>query len=388
MTNKKEHYGFATRSVHAGEEPDYREGSAGDVVPPIHLSTTFVWKNPGQPLSEFEYIRSQNPTRKVFETKLAALENAAYGIAFSSGLAAESAIMQAFLVPGDHVVVFDDIYGGTRRLLNEVFRGLEVSYVDLSDTAAFEKALNPGTKMLWIESPTNPMLKICDIPALSAIAHKNGVIVVVDNTFLSPYFQQPLKLGADLVVHSTTKYIGGHSDALGGAVLTSDDGYHEKVRGIQNNVGAVLSPFDSYLNIRGLKTLALRMEQHQKNALAVARFLAGHPKVKRVYYPGLEHHPKHEVLRRQASGFGGMVSFETEGDIETAKAFLGRLKLFALAESLGGVESLIELPALMTHVSVDQAAREKVGITDTLVRASIGIEDMGDLIADLEQAFG
>jgi cystathionine gamma-lyase len=381
-------YGFSTRSVHAGEEVDFREGSAGDVVGPIHLTTTFAWRDPRTPHSEFDYVRSGNPTRKAYETKLASIENARYGLAFASGLAAESAVMQALLKPGDHVIGFDDLYGGTRRLFRDVYTHVTISYVDLSDTAAFERAITDKTTMAWIESPTNPLIKICDIEAIAAIAHRKGITVVVDNTFLSPYFQRPIDLGADVVVHSTTKYIGGHSDTLGGAVVTSDDALYEKIKAIQNNVGAVLPPFDCFLNMRGIKSLAVRMERHQSNAFALARFLEAHPRVRRVYYPGLESHPAHAVALKQTSGFGGMVSFEIEGDIDTACAFLGKLKLFSTAESLGGVESLIELPTLMTHVSVPEEIKKEIGITDTLIRMSVGLEDAEDLIADLKQALG
>lgn len=384
--SKEEQYGFATRSVHAGEETDLRDGAAGDVVAPLHLSSTYAWKDPATPHSEFEYIRSHNPTRKAFETKIASIENARFGLGFASGLAAESAVMQTVLRPGDHVIAFDDLYGGTRRLLVDVYNYLEVSYVDLSDIAAFEKAIKPNTRVVWIESPTNPLIKICDIAAIADIAHRHNILVVVDNTFLSPYFQQPIGLGADIIVHSTTKYICGHSDALGGAVVTSDEALHEALKATQNNTGAVLSPFDSYLNIRGIKTLAVRMEQHQKNAFAIARFLEAHPAVEKVYYPGLEAHRGHDIAKRQSSGFGGMISFELKGDLQTSKTFLSKLKLFTLAESLGGVESLIELPALMTHVSVPDEIKKEIGITDTLIRVSVGLEDVNDLIFDLEQA--
>ncbi|MCC8018151.1 MAG: PLP-dependent aspartate aminotransferase family protein [Rikenellaceae bacterium] len=380
--------GFSTRAIHAGEETDRRAGSTGDVVVPLHLSTTFIWDEPGRAHSEFEYIRSSNPTRNAYERKLAALEDAKYAVAFASGLAAENALMQAVLRPGDHVVAFDDLYGGTRRLLEEVFQGLEVSYVDLSDDEEFDRAVKPNTRLLWIESPTNPMIKVCDIAALARKARTKGILTVVDNTFLSPYFQRPLALGADVVVHSSTKYIGGHSDVLGGALVTSDEGLHEKIRSIQNNAGAVLSPFDSYLNIRGLKTLAVRMERHQQNALRIAQFLSAHPRVARVLYPGLPDNPYHQVVKRQATGFGGMLSFELEGSLEDAKAFISHLRLFSLAESLGGMESLIELPSLMTHVGVDPEVRRAIGISDTLLRVSVGLEDADDLIDDLKYALG
>jgi cystathionine gamma-lyase len=379
-------YGFSTRAIHAGEEPDYAAGAAGDVVTPLHLTTTYVWHNPSKPVSEFDYVRSSNPTRKAYETKLAAIEYVKYGLAFASGMAAENAVLQALTSSGDHIVGFDDLYGGTRRLFDKVYTNLSVSYVDLNDLALFEATIRPETKLVWIESPTNPLTKICDIAAVAKVAHKHGLVVVVDNTFMSPYFMKPATLGADIVVHSTTKYIGGHSDVLGGAALTSDDELYEKIKAIQNNCGAVLSPFDSYLNMRGIKTLAVRMEQHQRNAFAIARFLESHPKVNKVLYPGLESHPQHALVKQQTTGFGGMLSFELKGALEDAERFMDRLVLFVTAESLGGVESLIELPVKMTHVHVDKAVRDAIGITDTLIRVSVGIEDANDLIADLEQA--
>jgi cystathionine gamma-lyase len=379
-------YGFATRAVHAGEEPNYGEGATGDVITPLHLTTTYVWHNPSKPVSEFDYVRSSNPTRKAYETKLAAIEYVKYGLAFASGMAAENAILQALTSSGDHIIGFDDLYGGTRRLFDKVYTNLSASYIDLNDLALFESTIRPETKMVWIESPTNPLTKICNIASVAEIAHKHGLIVIVDNTFLSPYFMKPATLGADIIIHSTTKYIGGHSDVLGGAVLTSDDKLYEKLKAIQNNCGAVLSPFDSYLNMRGIKTLPLRMEQHQKNAFEVARFLEKHPKVNKVLYPGLESHPQHQLIKQQTTGFGGMLSFELKGALEDAERFMNKLLLFVTAESLGGVESLIELPVKMTHVHVDKKVRDAIGITDTLIRVSAGIEDCRDLIADLEQA--
>lgn len=387
MANIK-NYGFSTKAVHAGEEPDFREGATGDVVVPIHLSTTFARKKVSEPTAGYEYTRSLNPTRKALESKLASLENAEYGLVFSSGLAAESTVLLALLNPGDHIVAFDDLYGGTKRLFNQVFSnfGFEITYVDATDTSLVEKAIKPNTKLVWIESPSNPLLKLSDIKAISAITRKRGLILVVDNTFLSPYFQKPLDLGADVVVHSSTKYIGGHSDVLGGAVLVNNAAYYERIQYHQNAVGAVLSPFDSYLTLRGLKTLALRLEKHQENALKIARYLEKHPKVSKVIYPGLESHPQHVLAEEQTTGFGGVLSFEIKGTITDAENFLEKLTVFALAESLGGVESLIELPSLMTHASVAKEVREQIGITDTLVRVSVGIEDVEDLIADLEQA--
>lgn len=388
--NKQHNYGFATKAIHAGEEPDYREGATGDVVVPIHLATTFARKHVTEPTGGYEYIRTANPTRKALENKLAALENAAYGLAFSSGLAAESTVLMSLLKPEDHVVAFDDLYGGTKRLFNNVFNKFEfvVSYVDATNPKNIEQAIRPNTKIIWIETPSNPLLKISDIKAISEISHKHNVILVVDNTFLSPYFQNPLDLGADIVVHSTTKYIGGHSDVLGGAALTNNTSYYEKIAYNQNAIGAVISPFDSYLTLRGLKTLALRMNQHQKNALEIAHYLEKHPKVNKVIYPGLESHPQHDLAKKQMKGFGGVLSFELKGTLEDAETFLSKLNVFALAESLGGVESLIELPSLMTHSSVAKEVREKIGITDTLIRVSVGLEDINDLIADLEQALG
>lgn len=384
----KNNYGFSTHAVHDGEVPDFREGATGDVVVPIHLSTTFARKKVSEPTAGYEYTRSLNPTRKALETKLASLEQAKYGLVFSSGLAAETTLLLSLLKPGDHIVAFDDLYGGTKRLFNQVFSKYEyaVSFVDATVTSEVERAITPSTKLVWLESPSNPLLKLTDIKAIAGITKKHGLILVVDNTFLSPYFQNPLALGADIVVHSSTKYIGGHSDVLGGTVLLNNEAYYEKIHYHQNSVGAVLSPFDSYLTLRGVKTLALRMERHQQNALEIARFLESHPRIKKVIYPGLNSHPQHELAKTQTSGFGGMLSFELEGTTADAESFLERLRLFALAESLGGVESLIELPAVMTHASVDKAVREKIGVTDTLIRVSVGIEDVKDLIADLNQA--
>ena len=379
--------GFSTKAIHAGEEPDFREGASGDVVVPIHLSTTFARKKISEPTGGYDYTRSQNPTRKALETKLAALENAKYGLAFSSGLAAETTVLLSLLKPGDHIVAFDDLYGGTKRLINSVFAkyGINASYVDATVAANVEKAITPHTKAVWLESPTNPLLKVSDIKAISAIAHRNNLTLIVDNTFLSPYFQKPLDLGADIVVHSSTKYIAGHSDVLGGAVLLNDDALYQQAQFHQNAAGAVLSPFDAYMTLRGVKTLSLRMEQHQKNALKIALFLEKHPKISKVFYPGLECHPQHAISMRQTSGHGGVLSFEIKAAAKNATTFLEKLKLFAIAESLGGVESLIQLPSVMTHASLTKEAREEVGITDCLIRLSAGIEDIEDLIGDLEQ---
>jgi cystathionine gamma-lyase len=388
MSINNKYFGFATNAIHIGEEPDFREGSTGDVVSPIHLSTTFARRKVEEPTQGYEYTRSLNPTRKALEEKLASLENAKYGLAFSSGLAAESTILLSLLKPGDHIIAFDDLYGGTKRLLGIVFEkyGFEVSYVDATNASLVKKAIRKNTKLVWIESPSNPLLKLCDIKSVALITREHGITLVVDNTFLSPYFQNPLDLGADIVVHSSTKYLGGHSDALGGSVMLSDPTLHEKLKYHQNAVGAVLPPFDSYLTMRGIKTLQLRMQRHNQNAIEIANFLVQHPKIKRVIYPGLESHPQHQLAKEQASGFGGIISFELKGSVDDAKAFLERLTIFALAESLGGVESLIELPAVMTHASVPKEFRERIGITDTLIRVSVGIEDVKDLINDLNES--
>ena len=379
---------FSTKAIHNGEEPDFRDGASGDVAVPIHLATTFARRKAGSPTAGYEYTRSLNPTRKALEEKLAALDDAKYGLAFSSGLAAASTLIISLLKTGDNVIGFDDLYGGTRRLLSNVFVnfGITTNYVDATDPANIGKAIQPNTKLIWIESPTNPLLKIADIKAIAQISKKHGLILVVDNTFLSPYFQKPLSLGADVVVYSTTKYIGGHSDVLGGSIVLNNEEFYKKLAYNQNAVGAVLSPFDSYLTLRGAKTLAVRMEQHQKNALALAEFLAKSPKIKRVLYPGLKNHPHHEIAAAQSSGFGGVLSFELVGTLQDAEDFLSKLKLFSTAESLGGVESLAEIPAIMTHASVPKEVREQNGISDTLIRVSVGIEDTEDLIEDFRQA--
>ena len=379
---------FSTRAIHNGEEPDFRDGASGDVAVPIHLSTTFARLRADSPTAGYEYTRSLNPTRKALEEKLAALDGAKYGLAFSSGLAAASTVIISLLKAGDNVIGFDDLYGGTRRLLSNVFVNFDISatYVDATKPENIENAITPKSKLIWIESPTNPLMKLADIKAIAQIAHKHGLILVVDNTFLSPYFQRPLDLGADIVVYSTTKYIGGHSDVLGGSVVLNNDDYYKKLAYNQNAVGAVLSPFDSYLTLRGVKTLAVRMQQHQKNALALAEFLEKSPKVKRVNFPLLKSHPQHALAEAQSSGSSGIFSFELVGTLDDAQNFLSKLKLFATAESLGGVESLIEIPAIMTHASVPKEVREQNGISDTLIRVSAGIEDTEDLVEDFRQA--
>ncbi len=381
--------GFDTQAIHAGEEPDFDGHPSGDVVIPIHLASTFARKDVDEPTGGYEYSRSGNPTRFALEKKLAAIENARFGLAFSSGLAAETTLCLSLLKSGDHVVAFDDLYGGTRRLFNKVFQerfGIEFSFVDARDPENIRAAMRKNTRLVWLESPTNPLMRLCDIREIAKIAHDAGALVVVDNTFASPYFQQPIGLGADIVVHSTTKYINGHSDSIGGALITSDEELFKKLRFHQNAAGAILSPFDSFLIARGIKTLALRMERHERNALIVAEFLSAHSRVATVYYPGLTSHPQHALARKQMKGFSGMLSFELKGGEAEAKKFLRNLRLFALAESLGGVESLIEHPATMTHASVPAEERRKIGISDTLIRISVGIENAEDLIADLERA--
>ena len=380
---------FETNAIHVGEEPDLERGS-GDVVVPIHLSSTFARKRVNAPTQGYEYSRTANPTRDALEKRLAVLENAAFGLAFASGMAAESTLAITLLHAGDHVLAFDDLYGGTRRLFNQILDPhfkVEVAYADARDPRRVKEAIRSSTRLIWLESPTNPLMKICDIAAIAEIAKKANIPVVVDNTFLTPYFQKPLQLGADVVVHSSTKYLNGHSDSVGGAVMLSDENLYRQLKFNQNAMGAILSPFDSFLVLRGIKTLAVRMREHEHNALRLANYLEGHPKVKRVNYPGSGSHPQHALANRQATGHGGMLSFEIEGGLEEAKQFLENLKVFALAESLGGVESLIEHPSLMTHASVPKEIREQVGLTDSLIRVSVGIEHIDDLIADFDQAF-
>jgi cystathionine gamma-lyase len=381
---------FETAAVHAGEEPAFSEGASGDVVIPIHLSSTFARVDVAKPTGGYEYSRSSNPTRLALEQKLAAIEGARFGLAFSSGLAAETTVALSLLKKDEHVVAFDDLYGGTRRLFTRVFQenyGIDFSYVDARDAENVKSALRKDTRFVWLESPTNPLIRLCDIREIAGIAHDAGALVIVDNTFASPYFQHPLALGADIVVHSTTKYINGHSDSVGGAVMLSEEDLYQRIRYNQNAAGGILSPFDSFLVARGVKTLALRMERHQKNALTLAKYLEGHEKVSAVYYPGLRTHPQYALAKKQMDGFSGMISFEVKGGGKAALRFLRSLSLFALAESLGGVESLIEHPASMTHASIPKHEREKVGVTDSLIRVSVGIENVKDLVDDLEQAF-
>ncbi len=375
---------FATKAIHVGQEPD---PATGATIVPIYQTSTYTQEAPGQHKG-YEYSRTGNPTRTALEECVAALEGGEHGLAFASGLAATVATM-SLLSPGDHVVAGDDLYGGTYRLFDKVLRGsvgLEFTYADTSDPASVEGALRPETKLLWIETPTNPLLTLSDIELLAGMAHERGAIVAVDNTFASPYFQNPLSLGADIVVHSTTKYMGGHSDVIGGVAVTSNAEYHEAMKFYQNAAGGVPGPFDSWIVLRGLKTLAIRMRQHEENALAVARFLQDHPEVDTVSYPGLPSHPQHELATRQMSGFSGMVSFTLEGGAEAAYAAVQKTRVVHFAESLGGVESLITHPATMTHAAIPREQREARGVTDGLLRLSVGIEDKEDLIADLDRA--
>ena len=376
-------HGLATRALHVGQGPD---PATGAVVVPIHLATTFAQESPGRHRG-FEYSRSGNPTRANLEECLASLENAEHGLAFSSGLAATTTVM-LLLDPGDHVVFTEDVYGGTFRLFDKVFRryGLTFTAVDPTDPDAVVAAMTERTRLVWLESPTNPLLRVVDLDAVSELVHGAGALVAVDSTFASPVLQRPLELGADMVIHSSTKFLGGHSDVLGGAVLTSDDALAERMRFHQNAVGAVPSPFDCWLLLRGLKTLQLRVIRQCENALTIARWLEGQDAVVQVYYPGLESHPGHALARRQMGGyFGGVVSFAVSSG-DAARSFLERLRVFTLAESLGAVESLAESPALMTHASIPEETRMRVGVSDGLVRLSVGIEDVDDLVADLEQA--
>ncbi|HVP67513.1 MAG TPA: cystathionine gamma-synthase [Anaeromyxobacteraceae bacterium] len=373
-----------TLAIHAGQAPD---PTTGALMTPVYLTSTYAQSAPGEHKG-YEYSRTQNPTRHALEACLAALEGGRHGLAFGSGLAATDAVLH-LLEAGDHVVYSDDVYGGTFRIFDKVFRrhGLSFTPVDMADPANVSRALTARTRLVWIETPTNPMLKIVDLGAVAAIARAAGALSVVDNTFATPYFQRPLELGVDAVAHSTTKYLNGHSDVIGGALVTSDPALHDRLRFLQNAVGGVPSPMDSFLVLRGLKTLHVRMERHAENALALARFLERHPQVERVTYPGLESHPGHALATRQMRGYGGMLSFVIRGGLGAARAFLSSVRVFALAESLGGVESLIEHPAIMTHASVPPETRARLGIADGLIRVSAGIEHVDDLVADLERGF-
>jgi cystathionine gamma-lyase len=377
--------GFGTRAIHAGQKPD---PTTGAVMTPVYFTSTYAQDAPGVHKG-FEYSRTHNLTRFALEANLASLEGGKHGLAFASGLAATSTLLQLFDT-GTHVIACDDLYGGTFRLFDKVYRrlGFEFTYVDpAGGAAAVRAALRPNTKLVWVETPTNPMLKLVDLAAVAEVAHAVGALLAVDNTFMTPYFQQPLALGADFVVHSTTKYLNGHSDVVGGAVIMSSDELRAKLAFLQNAAGAVPSPMDSWLVMRGTKTLHVRMERHEHNARALATWLSSHAQVDKVIYPGLESHPQHALARTQARGFGGMISFVLRGGLDEARRFLSACKIFTLAESLGGVESLIEHPAIMTHASVPPENRAKLGIVDGFIRLSVGIEDEADLRGDLERAF-
>ncbi|BAT59650.1 cystathionine beta-lyase [Variibacter gotjawalensis] len=384
MSNSNQ-LGFSTRCVHAGQEPD---PTTGAVMMPIYATSTFVQESPGKHKG-YEYARSQNPTRMAFERCIADLEGGTQGFAFASGLAATATVLEC-LDHGAHIVAADDLYGGTRRLFSRVRErsaGLTTTYLDLSDPETLDKAIQPNTKLIWIETPSNPLLKLIDLERIAQIAKKRGVLCVADNTFATPWIQRPLEFGFDAVVHSTTKYLNGHSDMVGGTVVVgANNDLRERLGYLQNAVGSISGPFDSFLALRGLKTLALRIERQSASAFKIAQWLEKHPRVKRVYYPGLESYPQHALAKRQMRAFGGMISAELDGGLDFATRFLERCHLFALAESLGGIESLIEHPAIMTHASVPAEVRAALGISDGLVRLSVGIEDVDDLIAELETA--
>lgn len=376
---------FETLAIHAGQKPDKAYGA---VMTPIYQTSTFAFKGVGQP-GEFDYSRSGNPTRKALEDCIAALEGGIRGFAFATGMAAEATVM-ALLSRGDHILVHDDLYGGTYRLLTKVVAnfGVEIDFVNMRDLALLERSIKPNTRMLWLESPTNPLMNLLDLAGVAQVARKRGVHTVCDNTFLSPVFQKPLDLGIDIVVHSTTKYINGHSDVVGGAVVVRDPQLAEKIGFFQNAMGTVAGPQDCFLVLRGIKTLPLRMEAHNRNALGIAQWLERHPKIARVLHPGLPSHPQHDLAKRQMTGYGGTFSFRVKGGREQAFSLLGAAKLMTLAESLGGVESLIQHPATMTHASMPLEVKNAIGITDDLIRISVGIEHIEDLIADLAQALG
>jgi cystathionine gamma-lyase len=385
MNKPSKPQGFGTRAVHAGQSPD---PSTGAVMPPIYAVSTYAQESPGVHKG-YEYSRTQNPTRMAWERCIADLESGTRGFAFASGMATTATLLE-LIDSGSHVLAMDDLYGGTFRLFERVRRrsaGLDFTFADLSDPAAAERAVTPKTRMIWLETPTNPMLRLADIAAIAQFARGRGILLVVDNTFATPWIQRPLELGADIVMHSATKFLNGHSDMVGGIAVVRDEALAEKIAFLQNAIGAVSGPFDSFLALRGLKTLPLRMRQSSESALAIAAWLERHPRVEKVLYPGLPSHPQHSLARRQmAAGGSGIVTFFIKGGLAESRRFLERLRLFTLAESLGGVESLVDHPAIMTHASVPPEMRAKLGITDTLVRLSIGIEETADLLADLEQA--
>lgn len=378
-------YRFDTNCIHAGQEPD---PTTGAITFPIYQTSTYVQEGVGQHKG-FEYSRTDNPTRNALQDCLAALEGAEHGLCFASGMAAIANVL-TLLKSGDHVIASDDLYGGTPRVFDKVYAdfGIKFSYVDTSFTDRIEAAWTPETRMVWLETPTNPLLKITEIRAVSSLCSRQKLILVVDNTFATPYLQRPLGLGADIVVHSTTKYIGGHADTVGGAILTSNPGYHERLKFCQNAAGAIMGPFDAFLTMRGVKTLPVRMERHCDNAEQLAAYLEKHDKVERVIYPGLESFPQHEIARRQMRRFGGIISFEIKGGLEAARKLLDNIRLYSLAESLGGVESLIEHPALMTHAALAPERRQAIGVSDSLIRISVGVESYEDLREALDEALG
>jgi cystathionine gamma-lyase len=375
---------FGTRAIHAGQSPD---PTTGAIMTPIYMTSTYVQDSPGVFKDGYDYSRSKNPTRTALEANLASLEGARHGLCFSSGLGAMDCVLH-LLKAGDHIVLSDDVYGGSFRLIDKVFKhqGIECTRVDMTNAAATEGAFRPTTRLVWLETPSNPMLKVIDIAAVAKLARKHNSHLVVDNTFATPFLQNPLALGADIVCHSATKYLGGHSDLVGGALMVSDDALAQRLRFNQNAVGAVPSPMDCFLILRSTKTLHVRMERHCSNAMQIAEHLAKHPKVEKVIYPGLKSHPHHELAKRQMKAFGGMISVVLKGGLSAATNFLERVELFSLAESLGGVESLIEHPAIMTHASIPADARAALGIVDGFVRFSVGIEDVQDLIGDIDDA--
>ncbi len=385
MSQKSKRHGFATRAIHAGQRPDPVTGA---VMTPISLSTTYVQQSPGVHKG-YDYSRTINPTRQALQACVADLENGRAGFAFASGMSTTATVLE-LLDSGSHVIAMDDLYGGSYRLFEKVRRrsaGLEFSFSDLTDLSQLESALKPSTKMIWMETPSNPLLKVVDLEAIAAFGRRHGLLTVCDSTFASPYVQRPLDLGIDIVVHSSTKYLNGHSDVVGGIAVVGDNPeLIERMGFLQNSIGSVPSPFDAFLVLRSLKTLPLRMQRHCANALEVAEHLQKHPNVSRVYYPGLVSHPQHELARRQMNGFGGMVTFVIDGALEDARRFLERCDIMSLAESLGGVETLIEHPALMTHASLPAEVRKQLGIDDTLIRLSVGVEDVDDLVNELDHA--
>jgi cystathionine gamma-lyase len=377
---------FATRTIHAGQSPD---PTTGAIMPPIYATSTYVQSSPGVHKG-YEYSRTQNPTRQAYERCVADLESGSHGFAFASGMAAIGTILE-LIDSGSHVIAMDDLYGGTRRLFSDVRErsaGLEFSFIDLTNAAALEAAVRGNTRMIWLETPSNPLLKIVDLNAIATFAKTHDLLLVADNTFATPYLQRPLEFGCDIVMHSATKFINGHSDIVGGIALTADDALAEQLGYLHNSIGSVAGPFDSFLALRGVKTLDVRMQRHCESAAKIAAWLEQDDRVASVLYPGLESHPQHDLARNQMNGFGGIVTFFIKGDIEAARLFLERCEIFALAESLGGVESLVDHPGIMTHASVPLEEREKLGISDQLIRLSVGIESVEDLLADLDQALG